>query len=71
MRRIAQFSFLLGLLSLTSACIVAEPREGYRDQERTRYYHEEPREGYWDREHTRYYHEHRWHSCRDDDNYCR
>ena len=40
MRRIAQFSFLLCLLSLTSACIVEEPREGYWDREHARYYHE-------------------------------
>jgi hypothetical protein len=40
MRRIAQFSFLLGLLTFTSACIVTEPREGYWDREHARYYHE-------------------------------
>jgi hypothetical protein len=39
-RRIAQFSLVLGLLSLTSACIVAGPREGYYDREHSRYYHE-------------------------------
>jgi hypothetical protein len=65
MRRIAQFSFLLGLLSLTSACLVAEPRDhpGYAAAE--------PREGYWDREHGRYYHEHGWHECSENDHYCR
>jgi hypothetical protein len=40
MRRIAQFSFLLGLLALTSACIVAAPREGYYDRGHARYYHQ-------------------------------
>jgi hypothetical protein len=40
MRRIAQFGFVLGLLSMTSACIVAGPREGYYDREHARYYHE-------------------------------
>jgi hypothetical protein len=40
MRRIAQFSFLFGLLSLTSACFVEQPREGYYDREHARYYHE-------------------------------
>jgi hypothetical protein len=38
-RRIAQFSCLLGLLSLTTGCIVAGPREGYWDREHARYYH--------------------------------
>jgi hypothetical protein len=40
MRRIAQASVVLGLLSLVSACIVAGPREGYYDHEHARYYHE-------------------------------
>jgi hypothetical protein len=40
MRRIAQFSFLLGLFTLTTACVVAGPREGYYDREHARYYHE-------------------------------
>jgi hypothetical protein len=38
-RRIAQFGFLLGLLSLTTGCIVAGPREGYWDRDHARYYH--------------------------------
>jgi hypothetical protein len=38
-RRIAQFSFMLGLISLTSACFVAGPREGNWDREHARYYH--------------------------------
>jgi hypothetical protein len=40
MLRIAQFSFLLGLLTLTSACFVEGPREGYWDRDHARYYHE-------------------------------
>jgi hypothetical protein len=71
MRRIAQFGFLLGLLSLTSACFVEQPRDGYGDREHTRYYREEPHEGYWDRDHARYYHEHQWRECREDERYCR
>jgi len=39
MHRIAMTSFLLGLLALTSACVVA-PREGYYDRDHNRYYHE-------------------------------
>ena len=54
-QRAAQFSFLLGLIALTSACVV----------------HETTREGYYDRENHRYYHEHAWHACTPDDNYCR
>jgi len=37
--RIAKFSFLLGLIAFTSACVV-EPREGYWDHDHNRYYHE-------------------------------
>jgi hypothetical protein len=37
---IAKASFLLALFSLASACVVAEPREGYYDHEHARYYHE-------------------------------
>jgi hypothetical protein len=40
MLRIGQFSFLLGLLTFTSACVVSGPREGYYDQDHARYYHE-------------------------------
>jgi hypothetical protein len=69
MRRIAQFSFLLGLLSLTSACLLEVPRQGYGEY--PGYSRGEPREGYWDREHARYYHEHGWHECRENDRYCR
>ena len=31
MLRSALFSFLLGLIAFTSACVVEEPREGYWD----------------------------------------
>jgi hypothetical protein len=57
MHRIATTSFLLGLMALMSACVVA-PREGYR-------------EGYYDHEHNRYYHENTWHSCEERDEHCR
>jgi hypothetical protein len=32
--------FLLGLIALASACVVAEPREGYYDRDQHRYYRE-------------------------------
>jgi len=48
----------MGLVSLSTGCIIAGPREGYR-------------EGYYDRDHHRYYHEHAWHECTEHDNYCR
>ena len=50
--------FMLGLIALSSACVVAEPRDGYR-------------EGYYDRDHHRYYHEHGWRDCGDRDEHCR
>jgi hypothetical protein len=40
MRRIVQFSFLLGLFAVTSGCIVPGPREGFYDRDHARYYHE-------------------------------
>jgi hypothetical protein len=49
---------MLGLISLSTACVVAEPREGYR-------------EGYYDRDHHRYYHENGWHDCGERDEHCR
>ncbi|HZE43804.1 MAG TPA: hypothetical protein VE058_08475 [Steroidobacteraceae bacterium] len=52
---------MLGLISLSTACVVAEPREreeGYR-------------EGYYDRDHHRYYHEHGWRDCTEHDEHCR
>jgi len=39
-KQIVKGAFLLGLLALASACVVAEPREGYYDHEHSRYYHE-------------------------------
>ncbi len=57
MHRFAKASFLMGLMALMSACVVA-PRDGYR-------------EGYYDRDHHRYYHEHNWHECGDHDDHCR
>ena len=51
-------SILLGLIALSSACVIAEPRDGYR-------------EGYYDRDHHRYYHERAWRECREHDEHCR
>jgi hypothetical protein len=31
-------SFLMGLIAFASACVVAEPREGYYDHDHHRYY---------------------------------
>ena len=56
MRRIATTSFLLGLMAVISACVIA-PRDGYR-------------EGYYDRSHHRYYHENTWHECVERDEHC-
>ena len=39
-KQIVKGGFLLGLLALASACVVAEPREGYYDHEHYRYYHD-------------------------------
>jgi hypothetical protein len=38
-KRIAKGSFILGLLFLSTACVV-EPREGYWDRDHHRWYHE-------------------------------
>lgn len=43
MRNIQYFvkgSFLMGMIALASACVVAVPREGYYDHDHHRYYHE-------------------------------
>jgi hypothetical protein len=48
---------LLGLVALSSACVVAGPGS----------YHE----GYYDRDHHRYYHENTWHECGERDEHCR
>jgi hypothetical protein len=55
---ILRCSILLALTALSSGCIVAEPRDGYR-------------EGHYDREHHRYYHEREWHDCGERDEHCR
>jgi hypothetical protein len=57
MHRAAKCSFLLGLIALVSACVIA-PREGSR-------------EGYYDRDHHRWYHENRWQECGEHDEHCR
>lgn len=51
---------VLGLIALSSACVVAGPG-----------YHDGYREGYYDRDHHRYYHENRWHDCGERDEHCR
>jgi hypothetical protein len=38
--QIIKGSFLAGLIALASACVVAEPREGFYDHDHHRYYHE-------------------------------
>jgi hypothetical protein len=48
---------MLGLISLSTACVVAEPRGGYH-------------EGYYDRDHHRYYHENGWRDCGERDEHC-
>jgi hypothetical protein len=63
-RWILSQTFLLGLVALSSGCVIHERgnsearEEGYR-------------EGYYDRDHHRYYHEHAWHECLENDSYCR
>jgi hypothetical protein len=37
---IAKSSLMMVLISLASACVVAEPRNGYYDRDHHRYYHE-------------------------------
>jgi hypothetical protein len=39
-RILVQGSLLASLMALASACVVAEPREGYYDGPHHRYYHE-------------------------------
>jgi hypothetical protein len=58
---------LLSLIAASTACVVAEPRDGYREHEGREAY----REGYYDREHHRYYHEHGWRDCGEHDEHCR
>jgi hypothetical protein len=38
--RLVMGSFLLGLVLTSTACVVAEPREGYYDRDHHRWYHE-------------------------------
>jgi hypothetical protein len=54
--RIAKGSFLLALMAMASACVVAPAG---------------PREGYWDREHNRYWADRGWHDCGPEDWHCR
>ena len=62
-RTILSHSFLLGLLALSSGCVVHE-RGGSEARE------EGYREGYYYRELHRYYHEKSWHECMEHDAYC-
>lgn len=39
-RILVQGCLLTGLMAFASACVVAEPREGYYDNPHHRYYHE-------------------------------
>lgn len=39
-QRVVRGGFLVGLLALLAACIVAEPRDGYYDRDHNRYYRE-------------------------------
>jgi hypothetical protein len=38
--RILKGGFLMGIIALASACVVAEPRDGYYDHDHHRYYGE-------------------------------
>jgi hypothetical protein len=51
-------AIMLGLISLSTGCVVAEPRGAYH-------------EGYYDRDHNRYYHENGWRDCGERDEHCR
>jgi len=57
---ILRVGLVLGLMALSSACVVRETG-----------YHEGYREGYYDRDHHRYYHENAWHNCGERDEHCR
>ncbi len=39
-RHVVRGGFLVGLIAFASACVVAEPREGFYDHDHHRYYHE-------------------------------
>lgn len=66
-QRILQGAILLGLVGLSSACVVPGPgyHDGYREG------HESYREGYYDRDHHRYWHENGWRDCGERDDHCR
>jgi hypothetical protein len=38
--RFVMGAFMLGMIMMTSGCVVAEPHEGYYDHQHSRYYHE-------------------------------
>lgn len=40
LQRVFRGGLLVGLVAFASACVVAEPREGYYDHPHHRYYHE-------------------------------
>jgi hypothetical protein len=60
---IISHTVLLGLVALSSGCVIHERGGESREQAY--------REGYYDREHNRYYHEHSWHECEEHNAYCR
>jgi hypothetical protein len=66
-QRILSHTLLMGLMALSSACVVHE-RVEHRDTAREA---EAYREGYYDRDHHRYYHDHAWHECTEHGDYCR
>jgi hypothetical protein len=69
-RTILSHSFLLGLLALSSGCVVHERGAVVHERGASEAREEGYREGYYDREHHRYYHEHSWHECMEHDAYC-
>jgi hypothetical protein len=62
--RTVSYTFLLGLATLGSGCVVHEHDPGYASRQ------EAYRDGYYDAEHKRYYHDNAWHDCVVDDPYC-
>ena len=65
-RTILSHTFLVGLVALSSGCVIHE-----HDRSDAAAHEEGYREGYFDREHNRYYHENAWHDCVVNDPYCR
>jgi hypothetical protein len=47
-------SFLVGLIAFASACVVAEPREGFYDRDHHRYYREHTWHECTEHEHSEY-----------------